>query len=253
MIPKIIHKVLILNLVDPQYPVPEHLETNINAFKSLNPNYDVRLYRNIDCINYITEKCGKDSEELSAYTTLVPNAFKCDLFRLIVLFYDGGYYSDMRQLCLVPFDTVFGNDPTIDILSLSQSAVITNNAFIGAKPFHPAIKYAINIILKNVKNKYYGSGPTSPTGPNVWRKSIIATYTTMSPWHHYTVVNENYYRYQDTIFMIHKVPKPDGKAYRGGEWKEDGGNFYTKLWLHRLVYGEDTRQINGKLIFRFKR
>ena len=67
MIPKIIHKVLLVD--DGKIPkLPEGLSKALESFYRLNPEYKVKIYSGDDCVKYINEHF--DEETLNLYKTL---------------------------------------------------------------------------------------------------------------------------------------------------------------------------------------
>jgi len=97
MIPKVIHKVIIVD--DGKIPTfPDGMKKSLETFYRINPGYKVKLYSGDDCIDYI--KRYYDEEILEAFNTIKPYSYKCDLMRHLILYNEGGWYSDIRQVCL---------------------------------------------------------------------------------------------------------------------------------------------------------
>ena len=55
-----------------------------------------------DCRRHI--ETHFDSSVLRAYDSLIPTAFKADLWRFCILYTNGGIYGDISQKVLVPYD-----------------------------------------------------------------------------------------------------------------------------------------------------
>ena len=82
MIPKIIHKVIIVD--EGKMPqIPSGMNKAIETWYRLNPGYKVKLYSGESCVNYI--KRHFDDEILEAYNSLKPYAYKSDLMRQLFL------------------------------------------------------------------------------------------------------------------------------------------------------------------------
>ena len=76
MIPKVIHKVIIVD--GGEMPVlPDGIKNAIETFYRKNPDYKVKLYSGNACVEYIKQHF--DEEVLNAYNTLKPYAYKCDV------------------------------------------------------------------------------------------------------------------------------------------------------------------------------
>ncbi|MGM0988626.1 MAG: glycosyltransferase family 32 protein [Pseudomonadota bacterium] len=72
--------------------IPREYEDNVAIFKAIHSGWDVELYDDARAKNYI-ERCFP--EALSFYNSLVIPAAKSDLFRLIALYNEGGWYLDI--------------------------------------------------------------------------------------------------------------------------------------------------------------
>jgi len=102
-IPKVIHKIIIVD--EGNIPtMPEGMKKALETWYRMNPDYKVKIYSGEDCVEYI--KTHFDDEVLKAYNTLKPYSYKCDLMRHLILYNEGGWYSDIRQVCLEPLDTL---------------------------------------------------------------------------------------------------------------------------------------------------
>lgn len=79
------------------------------------------------------------------------------------MYNEGGYYSDMRQVCINPFDEYIPHDAEI-FLAKDLNKIDMYSAFICAIPGHPWIRKVIDIVMNNVEQRYYGKNPLYPTG-----------------------------------------------------------------------------------------
>lgn len=70
------------------------------TFIELNPEYEYKFYGNQERRNFI--KKFFDSKTLDAYDTLVPGAYKADLFRYCYLYIHGGCYFDFKMILRKP-------------------------------------------------------------------------------------------------------------------------------------------------------
>lgn len=119
-----------------------------------NPEYEYKLFNAQERFEFIQQHFGK--EVLKAYTTLVPGAFKADLFRLCVLHVYGGVYVDADMLCENSLDRLFdlvGPD-TDFIISRDDPMAIKwlANGFMASRPRHPFVLQAIDRIVENTRN-----------------------------------------------------------------------------------------------------
>ena len=140
-----------------------------------NPDWEYYFFDDNACRNFIKDNFPK--KVLAAYDTLIPGAYKADLWRYCVLYIHGGVYVDIKAELLVSLNDVIPEN--IEFLSIKDRNR-TNNEFIGyiyqaficAKPKHPFLKQAIDMIVENANTGYYGYDDLSPTGPGLLGKAI---------------------------------------------------------------------------------
>ncbi|NDB86592.1 MAG: hypothetical protein EB127_28435, partial [Alphaproteobacteria bacterium] len=150
--------------------VPVGMAEAISSWKDINSCYEHYFYDDHDSLEFIKNFYGKDVAD--AYLSLIPGAFKADLWRCCVLFEKGGVYVDSDMICLRPLDDFLNFDdefvvPRDDPMSKS----FLYNAFIACTPKHKFIEKQIDSIVYNVKNKvnaYY----LDVAGPGLLGKSV---------------------------------------------------------------------------------
>ena len=99
------------------------------------------------------------------------------MFRYCVLYQNGGVYGDLSQIYLVPLNKLV--DRQHDNLVLVRDRLLSSFplvakhgiqiSFMAAIPKLKIFMNAINQIVENVKNNYYGTNPLSITGPRLFR------------------------------------------------------------------------------------
>jgi mannosyltransferase OCH1-like enzyme len=180
--------------------LPPKMKECVEKLKSDNPEFDHHLYDDNDCRQFI--KSNYDSDVLNAYDSLLPGAYKSDLWRYCILYKKGGIYLDIKFQCEPGFkllemaledetfvlDRMFINpyltiDPFLKLLNTpdlyektkdmidkeqwKNKEVGIYNAVIATVPENPVIFKCILQIVKNVKNNYYGFNALYPTGPGL--------------------------------------------------------------------------------------
>lgn len=131
----------------------------------LNPEYKMRWYSNGDCYRYIH---GLGDEIEDSYNTLVPGAYKADLWRLYILYEFGGIYVDSYAHPIKSLKWIlrgcFNPESEHQFISVKDECGI-HNGFIICTPKHPFIKQCILDILVNIRNKDYTDHDLAITGP----------------------------------------------------------------------------------------
>jgi mannosyltransferase OCH1-like enzyme len=145
----------------------------------MNPGLEIKFYDDTDCDAYIARHFPSDV--LHAYRTLLPAAYKADLFRYCVLYQEGGIWSDVWQDWLVPFKDLidFSRDKLFLVRDWHDAACNEHGvqiSFMAALPKLSIFVDAINQVVRNVKNRYYGCGYLSVTGPELFGRILREKY-----------------------------------------------------------------------------
>lgn len=172
-IPRIVHQTWFEGLTPVRYP---HFQRMQNSWRS--SGWDYRFYTDDECEKYIERNYPQRFAD--AYAAIIPGAFKADLFRLLVLFKDGGIYSDFD----VQLDADLDNFVTKDLSFFVPRDVPLDywpnsnyclwNGLLGAAPGNPIIAKAIEDVLTTVLNRadYYdveGSLCARDRGTSIWK------------------------------------------------------------------------------------
>lgn len=106
MIPKIIHQTFETK------NKPVGMAKACESWRVNNHDYVYLFYDASERIDFIKEHFEKPV--LTAYDTILPGAFKADLFRYCVLYIRGGVYVDSDTICLTSIDKyISSNDKLV--------------------------------------------------------------------------------------------------------------------------------------------
>ena len=157
------------------HELSDDMHNNIQLWIEKNPDWELYLYDEKQVLELIESNFDKNVAD--AYNNISPKAYKADLFRYCVLFIYGGVYSDVKIVPLQPISNILSKN--IGFLSVKDRSLkgsefdgYISQAFLCSKSKHPFFKRAIEMIVENSKNNYYGNDPLSPTGPNLLGKAI---------------------------------------------------------------------------------
>ncbi|KAG2424929.1 hypothetical protein HXX76_014087 [Chlamydomonas incerta] len=143
----------------------------IRSVVDANPGFQHSLFLDADCEAFIGQNLG--GRVLQAYRTVVPGAFKADLWRYCVLYVHGGVYVDCKMIAksgLAPLlgpttDLVLVFSPIECIQKLAFSPVYT--ALIACTPRHPLMRACIDKCTDNILSRLKPEDLLSITGPNM--------------------------------------------------------------------------------------
>jgi mannosyltransferase OCH1-like enzyme len=150
--------------------LPSNMQKNADKLKTDNPDFDVQIFDDAMCREFIDTHFP--FPVLDAYDTLIPGAYKADLWRLCVLYIHGGIYLDIKYGCS---DGIYLRDLTHkEHFVLDRPAHWVSNTHYGiynavmiCLPGTLFLRKCIDAILINVQNKIYGYNPLYPTGPGL--------------------------------------------------------------------------------------
>ena len=239
-IPKRINQVIIVDGMELPDSLPPAFSKALESFKTMNPGYEYKLYSGNECRTWIKKNYNK--RYLRLFDTLNPYTYKCDFFRLLLLYKEGGWYCDARQVCLQSLSTLAGTNHEF-YAALSKPPTnrdCMESAFMGAVPDHPILKKSIDIICWNIEHEHYGLDCIYPTGPGVLFQGAI-DYIRRNPVAcciGQVVVaqgNEEYIAFGQTCFIRRKYN--DAAGADNSDIK--GTNHYGELWRSWNVYKEN--------------
>ena len=145
--------------------LPQIIKDNIENTKTLNTDYEVIYYSDSDARKFIEENFP---DYVDDYDTLVPGAYKADLLRLLLLYRYGGVYNDIGHVYLEPINFISSKERLVvckDQGLQGLPSFYLHNATIAASRNHPMIKKAIDVLIENVRSRFYGNSALEPTGP----------------------------------------------------------------------------------------
>lgn len=155
-IPNIIHQTWFETMSTMRYP---HMQRLQNSWKA--SGWEYRFYTNADCQLFIKQNYPKRFSDV--YEAIIPGAFKADLFRLLVLFKEGGIYADIDVKLDIDLDTFVTRDLSFFVpRDVAQdywpdSNYCLWNGLMGSAPGNHILAMAIEDVMTTVLNRidYY--------------------------------------------------------------------------------------------------
>ena len=225
------------------------LYKKLSSWKLNLPNLEHHTHTNEDCEFFLSE-CF-NGFVYNCYNTVIPGAYKSDIWRLCVLYKFGGIYADTHLECVNPtllqqlintFDGIFVVDHPI-----SESAIY--NAFMYIKePNNNIIKSILDSVCDNVKKKIYTDNPLGITGP-IAHGNCISTYID------YSIDEEEYWLNGKKYVFLHHIQHPNADysiqyknenviICRYPEYRNDMYTInktrlhYSQAWSKRIVFNQ---------------
>lgn len=212
--------------------LPPLMQQNISTLKKNNFEFNHYLFNNQSMRKFI--KLNFEPDILWAFDNLIPRAYRADLFRYCVLHINGGIYLDIQYQCMNGFKLIALTESEHWVLDRphfwDNGCIGIANALIVSQAKNQILLDAINAIVNNVKNKYYGSNTLAPTGPDLLGK-IYQKYNQISNFeicydakisliYQNTIILQAYPEYRIEKASIHSNDIPH----------------YVELWRKKQIY-----------------
>lgn len=215
--------------------LPPGMYKNVEYIKRIHPLFKYQLFDDNDCREFI--KNNYEPEVLSAFDTLIPGAYKADLWRYCVLYKLGGIYLDIKFKPTNGFNLIEFVEKEHYVRDIGDTSIEgVYNGVMVCKPNNQLLLRCINKIVENVKNKSYCNCVLSVTGP-----MLIANVMTQEEKPdvdliiNVPIMNNNYDR-QHLIYYKNKCVLSMYDTYRIEQQKEQKNAHYSILWQKRQIY-----------------
>jgi mannosyltransferase OCH1-like enzyme len=196
-----------------------NMKETVDMIHLLNPGYNHFIFDDNDCRQFI--QTHFDVSVLNAYNTLIPGAYKADLWRYCILYILGGIYLDIKYKPVngFSFDALIQKDHLV--MDIHESGIY--NAFMICYPKHPILLKCIKKVVENVQKKIYGTNPLDVTGPTMMARIVNKKDPIIDLTHS---ANPRIIKYNDTVIL------EEYDSYRS----EQIGPLYQDLWYDKKIY-----------------
>jgi len=210
--------------------LPEKMRERVEFLKKQNPKFEHFLFDDNDCRNFI--KSNFDSSVLHAYDSLIPGAYKADLWRYCILYINGGIYMDIKLNCINGFRLIELTEKE-HFVKDRLSPLTIYNALMVCKKGNPFLLRSIYRIVYNVNKKYYGKDALEPTGPRMLGNIILKNKLNLNidMYHH---IQGGYIIYKNTYVISTEYSEYDKE--RKTAYKSMNTKRYNELWNERKIY-----------------
>jgi hypothetical protein len=198
------HSIIPLNVYQTWYTtdLPPKMKECHELLKKQNPEFTFHLFDDQNCQDFI--KKHFDQKVLNAYNTLIPGAYKADLWRYCVLYIHGGIYLDMKFESMDGFTFNDYLDKEYYVLDIDGDSIY--NALLICKPKSIIMFKSIFQILKHVKDKDYTNSDLSVTGTGMLKKIVSKEIKSNLVMRHKCIHYEKYI-YKENIPIFKSYPR----------------------------------------------
>ena len=208
--------------------LPPLMKNAVNKIIYNNPRFNYQLFDDDDCRNFI--KDNFDINVLNAFDSLIPGAYKADLWRYCILYKNGGVYLDIKYAPVNGFKFINLMEKEHWVLDMDKNGIY--NALIVCKPNNEILLRAINKVVENVKNKFYGSNCLHPTGP-----IMLAEFFTQSDKNNFDMYHDIYQSIENRfVFFNGYIIFKNYNDYLNEQRNNEKIGHYSGLWGSRNIY-----------------
>ena len=210
--------------------LPLNMADCVKQLKLSHTDFEYNLFDDEDCYSFIKEHFP--IEVLYAYETLIPSAYKSDLWRLCVLYMYGGVYLDIKlQFC----DNYTLHDFIDKEYFVCDGKSSIYNGVLICKKHNVVILQTLLNIVYNVSNNYYGDTPYSVTGPLLIGKIFEIYNKPVFELSHYGPKSNETIRKSDKIIFTHY------KEYRQEQSSTIKNPYYENAWYDKNIYNNNNK------------
>lgn len=229
-------------------PLPDLLLNASKTFINSFPGYKYTLYNREMLEDFIRDNIGK--EAIEAFYKLRPYAYKADFGSYCLMYKLGGWYSDisirfLKGIKLSNCDFLGFIDRGGDYLLPNAIPYPIQSSFFYSEGNSRILAKAIDLVIENCYNKFYGRSANCPTGSGVLGRAyaitggskgdIFGEFKSLTP--NYECKNTSYILPNGEIIALHKFAwNPQSKE---GDLKSLGGegtNNFIKIYDRREIY-----------------
>jgi hypothetical protein len=243
--------------------LPPKMKACVEDLKAKNPEFRHHLYDDTMCRAFIQNNFPTDV--LDAFDTLIPGAFKADLWRYCILYKRGGIYLDIKFNCVRGFRLINLTDKEYFVLdrtrlqnkNVAQELKMINdpdyykkieadcdswkdrkvgiyNAVMVCKPGNPVLLRCINKIVRNVKKRDKGYNPFYVTGPGLLGEEYFqGDYTKIRDFELFNSVNGWFVLNKEGKILEHY---PEYRNEQVGV----KGQGYWRMWHEGATFGKSS-------------
>ena len=213
--------------------LPIYMKKNINYMKKINPEFTFHLYDDKDCRDFIEKYF--DKVIVDAFDKLKPGAYKADLWRLCILYINGGIYMDIKLVCVNNFKLISLTNSEHYVEDRPKPLSIYNALMVSSKG-NKFLHNSIQKICYNVMINYYGNSPLDITGPVLLGNIILNNKYNLiiDLVHKRSSKNNGYILYKGNVVM--KTEYPQYFKERLISYNNINTKRYDQMWKEKNIY-----------------
>jgi mannosyltransferase OCH1-like enzyme len=238
MIPKKIWQTYKTNFND----LPDYAMSAAETWINKNPDWQYNYMSDEDVMDFVSDNFGKTW--LNIFGSCPLGVMRADIWRIMILYINGGMYTDLDTVCNIPASSWFNelSDKRV-ILNAEHEIHIQQWTFLSENN-HPVFSYMLENIEEGFNNPDY-SNPHfvhAMTGPGIFTKSILKF---LDMWIAADSVDGEIYKYDEWAqFNKHKLNLiNDVDLVNSSDMAKEYGIYLIPS--HRFFHNQVSRHLYG--------
>jgi len=208
--------------------LPKNMIITTEKIRNCNPEFEYFLYDDNECENFIKKNYSNDV--LNAFNTLIPGAYKADLWRYCILYFYGGIYVDIKFKPKDKFKFINLIDKEYNVRDVKESFNGIYNGLIISKQRNIKLFQCIEQIVSNTKLKFYGESYLHVTGPKLYDQFFTSEEKSNINLQLCIIKDKH------NILMDKKIILSEYDEYRDEQRKTNSKGHYASLWIKKNIY-----------------
>lgn len=226
------------------YELSENLKKLIHNMISVNSDFEYIFMDNEECLTFIEKNF--DNEFVNMYKSLPLDIMRSDVWRIAIIYVNGGVYSDCDVYCVKPLNLLIKNK---ELVVFTEKGGGTSNFFFGAKPRHPALKAILDLMVKNqrITRDVHSDHMVQNFGMDIFHKVIVQVdnkyelnYDESKKWVQHLSFN-SWKKYEKNYKDFSNYTKP---LTFFTTFHQSGYDLYGKDWINSFIENVLTNRNN---------
>ena len=203
--------------------LPSYMRQCVTQLRQSNPEFKYYLYDDAMCRTFIQEHFP---HAVKAYDTLIPGAYKADLWRYCILYVYGGIYLDIKYKCVHPFKLIELTTKEQYVCDREYAGVEgVYQALMVCYPKNPMLYACIQKIVSYVNQNDYGNSSLF-IGPH-----LVGSFFTREELYRFPMkfTGTGILRQGKLILTMYPEYRRELKQFSTKK-------HYSELWLERSIY-----------------
>lgn len=157
----------------PYSNLPEYALEATKTWIDKNPDWEYNYFSDSDVLDFVSSEFGSDWVKI--YESCPLGVMRADIWRIMILYINGGMYTDLDTICNVPNSSWINNISNKRVILNAEHEVHIQQWTFLSEPEHPVFYY----MLENIKKEFETPDYSNPhfvhamTGPGIFTRSIL--------------------------------------------------------------------------------